>query len=207
MASIRKYSIYFLLILAALILVLFYRAYVVHQSCRHDITRINNHTRLKLSSDMIQRLQTGLRYPTVSYKRGTENLTAKIDYVNFIRDEFKELETYSFVKFDLINNLSMLYELEGKNKELKPYLIAAHFDVVPAEKEQWKFDPFSAELDEGFINARGTMDNKASMISQLEAAKLFLKVSNHFYKKILKIYNWIKYPFFPQLGTEEIFRF
>jgi len=46
---------------------------------------------------------------------------------------------------------------------------------VPAEAEQWQFDPFSAHLHEGFINARGTMDNKASMISQLEAVRLFLE--------------------------------
>lgn len=37
----------------------------------------------------------------------------------------------------------MLYKVEGKNSALKPYLIAAHYDVVPAESEQWEHDPFS----------------------------------------------------------------
>lgn len=31
------------------------------------------------------------------------------------------------------------------------------------------------EIRNGFINGRGTMDNKASMISQLEAVRLFLR--------------------------------
>ncbi len=72
-----------------------------------------------------------------------------------------------------------MYEITGKDKSLKPYLLAAHFDVVPADakNDKWSFDPFSGQIDQNneFIYGRGTMDDKASMIAQLESIRLFLK--------------------------------
>ncbi len=70
----------------------------------------------------------------------------------------------------------MLYEIQGSDKSLKPYLFSAHSDVVPTEDqiEKWTEDPFSAHLRKDFIYARGTLDCKASMIAQLEAMRHFL---------------------------------
>lgn len=54
----------------------------------------------------------------------------------------------------------------------KPVLFLAHYDVVPVEKERWTVDPFAAEIKEGFIYGRGTLDTKNSLIAILEAAEL-----------------------------------
>lgn len=123
---------------------------------------------------MIKRLQRALQFKTISYSRGKEELEAKLDYVNYIRKEFNDLERNSFIELHMINTYSMLYEIKGKMPSLKPYLLAAHFDVVPADADAWDFDPFAATLNDGFIYARGTVDFKSSMISQLEALRLFL---------------------------------
>ena len=87
------------------------------------------------------------------------------------------MESYKFVDLKLINKYSLLYKIEGTDKSLKPYLLAAHLDVVPAnaQSDSWKFDPFSGHIDDGFVYARGTLDDKSSMISQLEAIQIFLK--------------------------------
>lgn len=87
------------------------------------------------------------------------------------------MESYKFVNLNVINNFSLLYKIEGIEKNLKPYLLTAHLDVVPAnaQNDKWKFDPFSGTLDEGFIYARGTLDDKSSMVGQLEAITMFLK--------------------------------
>ena len=71
----------------------------------------------------------------------------------------------------------MLYKIEGTEKNLKPYLIAAHIDVVPAKLEdgKWSHEPFSAEIENGHIYARGSMDDKANMLGQLEAIRFYLK--------------------------------
>lgn len=67
-----------------------------------------------------------------------------------------------------------MYKIEGKDSTLKPYLLAAHFDTVPVNQEEWKYYPFG-ELIDGYIYARGTLDDKASMIAQLEAVDVYLK--------------------------------
>lgn len=91
--------------------------------------------------------------------------------------EFKELETLPFVTLQVVNELSLLYEIRGSDVTLKPYLLAAHSDVVPVESQldRWSFDPFGADISDGYIYARGTMDDKSSMLSQLEAVSYHVK--------------------------------
>jgi carboxypeptidase PM20D1 len=57
-------------------------------------------------------------------------------------------------------------------------LLAAHFDVVPAHRinDNWRFDPFKGEINDGFIYGRGALDDKSSMLSQLEALKVLLRI-------------------------------
>ena len=50
-------------------------------------------------------------------------------------------------------------------------LILAHYDVVPAETEKWSVDPFGAEMKDGFIYGRGSLDMKGILISIMEAAE------------------------------------
>lgn len=124
-----------------------YRAYVVFTPCGHDAKQLKgDHQRIRVSNEMLKTVQQGLQYSTVSFKQGEEDLEAKADYVSFIRFKFNDLELLDYVTLDTINNYSMLYRIEGRDKELKPYLIAAHYDVVPAEADQWKIRPFSGKL-------------------------------------------------------------
>lgn len=41
-----------------------------------------------------------------------------------------------------------------------PLLLAAHLDVVPAERERWERDPFGGEIADGFVWGRGAIDMK-----------------------------------------------
>ena len=93
--------------------------------------------------------------------------------------EFSDIEAYSYVTLDMINTYSMLYKIEGTESSLKPYLMAAHFDVVSTDDQtdKWKYDPFSAQIEDGHIYARGCMDDKSSMMAHLESVRLFLKLN------------------------------
>ncbi|HVA79446.1 MAG TPA: M20/M25/M40 family metallo-hydrolase [Candidatus Binataceae bacterium] len=50
---------------------------------------------------------------------------------------------------------------------VKPLLLMSHADVVPAVAADWSHPPFSADLDDGYVWARGAIDNKAHGIMAL----------------------------------------
>ena len=78
---------------------------------------------------------------------------------------------------EIISDASLLFTWQGKNKEAKPVLFAAHQDVVPADEstlDQWTHPPFSGEIADGFIWGRGTIDIKSQMMAALESAEILL---------------------------------
>ena len=61
----------------------------------------------------------------------------------------------------------------------KTLLFYNHYDVQPPEPlEEWNYEPFGAELDDGRMYGRGTADNKGSLYSRIHALEAFLK-TNH----------------------------
>ena len=59
----------------------------------------------------------------------------------------------------------------------KPLLLLHHMDVVPTDPTRWQHDPFAAEIADGKIWGRGTMDMKGLGVVQLMAF-LLLKRQN-----------------------------
>jgi len=51
----------------------------------------------------------------------------------------------------------------------KPLLLLHHMDVVPTDPARWQHDPFAAEITDGRIWGRGTMDMKGLGVVQLMA--------------------------------------
>jgi acetylornithine deacetylase/succinyl-diaminopimelate desuccinylase-like protein len=49
----------------------------------------------------------------------------------------------------------------GTDKKLKPMLLLAHLDVVEAKRADWVRDPFVLNEEDGYLYARGTVDDKA----------------------------------------------
>jgi len=63
---------------------------------------------------------------------------------------------------------SVVARLAGGRKE--PLLLLGHLDVVPADRAQWSVDPFAAEMKDGVVYGRGTLDMKGMLA--IEAATL-----------------------------------
>ncbi|NJC22351.1 acetylornithine deacetylase/succinyl-diaminopimelate desuccinylase-like protein [Arthrobacter pigmenti] len=55
---------------------------------------------------------------------------------------------------------SVLTRMEGTDPSLPALVVHGHLDVVPAQKEDWSVDPFSAEEKDGLIWGRGAVDMK-----------------------------------------------
>ena len=57
----------------------------------------------------------------------------------------------------------------GRDRAAKPILLLGHMDVVEARREDWKRDPFTAAVADGFVFGRGAMDNKADVSMMIAA--------------------------------------
>ncbi len=67
-----------------------------------------------------------------------------------------------------MNELGLLYILEGTNSKLKPIMFTAHQDVVPATSpEQWTHPPFVPYYDGKFVWGCGASDCKNNLIGLL----------------------------------------
>jgi carboxypeptidase PM20D1 len=124
----------------------------------------------------INHLSKAIQFPTVSYSPESQ-----IDTVAFKAFHSFITESYPLInlnlKKEIFNEFSLLYTWKGKNPSLKPMILMAHMDVVPAgDTSSWAEKPFSGKIDEKYIWGRGTLDDKASMISILEAIEKLLSI-------------------------------
>ncbi|CAI3925079.1 succinyl-diaminopimelate desuccinylase [Commensalibacter papalotli (ex Botero et al. 2024)] len=60
------------------------------------------------------------------------------------------------------------------------FCFAGHTDVVPAGKNNWDSDPFSAELKDGVIYGRGACDMKGGIAAFISAVENFLEGHSEF---------------------------
>lgn len=58
--------------------------------------------------------------------------------------------------------------MPGTSKTEKPILLLAHLDVVEAKREDWVRDPFTLIEEDGYLYARGTVDDKAMAASWVD---------------------------------------
>lgn len=85
---------------------------------------------------------------------------------------------FSKLKFEKIGGLNLLFTWQGENPKLPGILLMAHQDVVPIEsgtENDWKYDPFSGTISDGYIWGRGALDNKNQLVSILASVEILLK--------------------------------
>ncbi|CAF3345866.1 unnamed protein product [Rotaria socialis] len=172
----------FVITLFIFILILLYRAYVVFtpdKTIFEPCSSTNDNHSLEFHEQRLRTFQTLLQFQTISYEENNQNFTELKHCRNFIKQHYDDLITkYSkFVQLHDIAEYSLLYEIRGKNSNLKPFLLSAHFDVVPTGNlSRWKYPPFDGHSDGQFIYARGTLDDKGSVFTMMEALKEYLNV-------------------------------
>jgi carboxypeptidase PM20D1 len=73
---------------------------------------------------------------------------------------------------------SLLFEWTGRDRDLKPIFLTAHYDVVPVPpgtEGLWEHDPFEGAISDGYVWGRGALDDKGPLISIFEGATLLLR--------------------------------
>ena len=122
----------------------------------------------------IERFRQSIQIDTISYTEREKIDYSKFDnYIKFIKSAYSLV--FNRLENMMIDKYNFFLKWEGEDKNLKPILLMAHYDVVPVEAEDWEIPPFSAEIKDGYIWGRGTLDDKLSMIGILEAVEALLK--------------------------------
>ncbi|CAH2220975.1 N-fatty-acyl-amino acid synthase hydrolase PM20D1 [Pelobates cultripes] len=124
---------------------------------------------------LIEALKGAIRIPTVSFSETEQNTTALAEFGQYIRKVFPLVFSSSLIQHEVVGGYSHLFTVRGSDSNLQPYMLLAHFDVVPATPEGWEVPPFSGEELNGYIYGRGTIDDKNCVIGILQALEFLLK--------------------------------
>ena len=113
-----------------------------------------------LEPQMMRHYQAVLRLDTTN-PPGNEHLA--VDYLKQVFDAEGILSQI----FALDPNRSnIVARLKGNGKK-RPLLVMAHTDDVTVDASKWKFPPFSATRDGGYVYARGAIDDKDNVTAGL----------------------------------------
>jgi carboxypeptidase PM20D1 len=124
--------------------------------------------------ESVERLSKSITFPTVSFSESSPVDTAAFKgYIAFVNESYPLIN--SRLTKEIFNEFSLLYSWKGKSTSLKPLVLMAHMDEVPAgDTTLWENAPFSGANDGKYIWGRGTLDDKTEMISILEAVEKLL---------------------------------
>jgi acetylornithine deacetylase/succinyl-diaminopimelate desuccinylase-like protein len=62
---------------------------------------------------------------------------------------------------------SLIARVAGRDRAKPPLMLSSHTDIVPVEAERWTHPPFAAELADGCIWGRGSIDMKSKCAMDL----------------------------------------
>jgi len=120
-----------------------------------------------------ERLAGAIRIATVSPSDSTQRDSAAFRAMHdYIAKSFPHVN--SALTHEGVGEDALLYEWKGSDASLAPIVLMGHMDVVPVDPgalKLWTHAPFSGDISEGFIWGRGALDDKATVMSLLEAAE------------------------------------
>ena len=116
-----------------------------------------------------------LRYRTVSRQPGEVfDVKPFTEIAEYLEKVFPQV--HRKFRRETVGGGSLLFTLQGADPSLKPIMLTAHLDVVPAEDgENWLEPPFSGKLRDGKIWGRGAIDYKVGVSGMLQACEDILE--------------------------------
>jgi carboxypeptidase PM20D1 len=130
-----------------------------------------------LPDSAVVHMSRAIRAATVSPEDST-----RIDTLQFNR--FREFMEQSYpllhrqLQRTIVKGYSYIFKWQGTDSSLRPIILMGHYDVVPVEPSAvklWTAPPFGGEVRDSIIWGRGSVDDKAAVVSILEAAEALLR--------------------------------
>ncbi len=115
----------------------------------------------------VERFQAMIRKKTVSSKDGNFDKEEFASFLPMLKEMYPEV--FAVVEAQLINEYGILLRWKGKSEKLNPVVLMAHHDVVSDEGQEWLHPAFEAEIHDGCIWGRGSIDTKCLVAGVLEA--------------------------------------
>lgn len=122
----------------------------------------------------VGKLQALVRIPTVS-----DRDPALVDPAPFdallaeLARQFPAL--HERLQLTRVDTHGLLFRWPGRS-DARPVVLMAHLDVVPVdETAPWQHPPFGAEIHDGAIWGRGTLDDKGAVVAICEAVETLLE--------------------------------
>jgi carboxypeptidase PM20D1 len=124
----------------------------------------------------VVKLQELLRIPTVSYADERADATPFHDFLAAHQRLFPRL--HAELERTVLNGTAMLFRWRGRS-DARAVVLMAHIDVVPVEDgDPWRHPPFAAEVVDGVLWGRGTLDDKGSLVAICEAVERLLEAGH-----------------------------
>jgi len=120
-------------------------------------------------------LSKAIQYKTISHSlQAVPDDAAFTGFRDFLSATYPKL--HAVMEREIISEYSLMYRWPAAQApDKKPIAFLAHMDVVPVPAHglaDWQHDPFSGTVDDnGVLWGRGAMDDKAILISMMEAAE------------------------------------
>jgi acetylornithine deacetylase/succinyl-diaminopimelate desuccinylase-like protein len=117
----------------------------------------------QIEADALKTLQA---YVRINTSNPPGDVTKAADFLmDLLRREGIEVKRYESGPGRSI----VLARLKGSGSGAKALLLEHHMDVVAADASRWQRDPFAAEIADGNVWGRGTMDMKGIGVTQIYA--------------------------------------
>jgi carboxypeptidase PM20D1 len=122
----------------------------------------------------VAKLQALVRIPTVSHRDQALVETDAFDtFLAELERQFPLLHQH--LELTPVRTHGLLFRWPGR-ATARPVVLMAHLDVVPVDEDApWQYPPFAAEIAEGAIWGRGTLDDKGCLVAICEAVERLLE--------------------------------
>lgn len=131
---------------------------------------------------MAKRLAQAIQFPTVSAQLDQpDTRKAFRGFIDWLATTYPQVHSAlspTRLGTQADQEFTLLFTWPGKNPQLKPVLLSAHYDVVPVipgTETDWTHPPYAGTIDDTHIWGRGALDDKSAAIALMEAASALLK--------------------------------
>lgn len=126
----------------------------------------------------VERLSAAVNCPTESFDdNGDVDDDPRWGTFDNFHDTLKDLFPliHGHAKLEKVNRYGLVYTFQGTSKDLKPILLTAHQDVVPASSlSKWTYPPFEPHYDGQYLWGRGSSDCKNNLIGVMSVVESLL---------------------------------